>query len=167
MLNELDTAITDYVAIVPLPTNAINIRQTYTDNISERIKDTALFLERQLDNISRVQINANSDYVKTYFNGREIIDPPTNSTTFKIFVYEFDPTQPNQRGGRAIANVRAMVLNTDRVTHTDEDGKCVLKQFRKGEYTIHVSKDGYIPEQQTVMIGLGDTKELTFFLKKA
>ena len=165
MLLELNTVITDYIAIVPLPTNAINIRQTYTDNISDKIKDTSLFLERQLDNIVRGQINTNADFVSTYFNGREIIDPPTNSTTFKIEVYESGSSGATR--GHAVINARIEVVGViDKVTYTDNDGKAELKQFKKDTYTLLVTADGYQPSQQIVQIGLGETKELTFLLTK-
>lgn len=111
MLNELDTVINDYTAIVPLPANAINVRQTYTSNIETSIKDTQSFLERQIDNIVRGQINLNHDFYSTYFNAREIIDPPTHPTTFKVSVFEDDGTGggaggTGSRGGRGIVNPR-------------------------------------------------------------
>jgi hypothetical protein len=160
MLTEVSNAINDYIAIVPLPTNAINIRQTYTDNIPVRIDEASLFLERGLDNIVRTQINTNPDFVSTYFNAREIIDPPTNSTTFKITVLEQGTNTP-------ILEARAEVLNTTKIGFTDENGKTELKQFKKDIYTVHVSAAGYSPSQQIVPIGLGETKELTFLLTLA
>jgi hypothetical protein len=159
MLNELNTTISDYTAIVPLPANAINIRQTYTTNIENKIKDTSLFLERQLDNIVRGQFIANPDFVSTYFNSREIIDPPTNSTTFKVTVLEDGTNNP-------IFQAAIEAVGKAKFTQTDIDGKGELKQFKKDTYTILVSKAGYNPSQQIVPIGLGETKELTFKLVK-
>lgn len=159
MINELNTAITDYIAIVPLPANAVNTRQTYTTNLDERIKQTSEFLDRLLDNIVRGQINANPDFVTTYFNGREIIDAPVNSTTFKITVLESGINAP-------ILGARAEALSTSRIAFTDVNGKCELKQFKKGTYTILVSAPGFNPSQQIVPIGLGETKELTFSLTR-
>jgi hypothetical protein len=160
MLTEVLNAINDYMAIVPLPTNAINIRQTYTDNISDRIKDASLFLERQLDNLVRAQINAQPDFASTYFHAREIIDPPTNSTTFKVTVLQQGTNTP-------ILGARAEVVGTEKIEYTDANGKTELKKFKKDTYTVHVSATGYSPSQQIVPIGLGETKELTFLLTVA
>jgi hypothetical protein len=163
MLSELNTSISDYTAIVPLPANAINIRQTYTENIIKSVRQSASFLKRQLDNIVRAQINTNSDFVKTYFNSREIIDPPTNSTTFKITVWEDDGT--GKPGAKTIAGARFEVIGiADKVTHTDSEGKAALSKFRKDTYTLLVTADGYSPVQKLISIGLGETKDLTFTL---
>jgi hypothetical protein len=163
MLSELNTTISDYIAIVPLPANAINIRQTYTDNIIKSVRQGADFLKRQLDNIVRAQINANPGFVKTYFNSREIIDPPTNSTTFKITVWEDDGT--GKPGAQAVSGARCEVIGiADKVTHTDSEGKAALSKFKKGNYTLLVTADGYAPVQRLISIGLGETKEVAFIL---
>ena len=159
MLLELNTTITDYIAIVPLPNNAINLRQTYGTNIENLLKSTTDFLNRQLDNIVRGQINANPDFVSTYFNSREINDPPVHSTTFKVNVFELV-------GGAPILEARVEAVGTGKITFTDVNGYGELKQFPKDTYTILVSKDGFTPEQQIVPIGLGETKELTFKLAR-
>jgi len=159
MLAELLTTITDYVTIVPLPANAVNIRQTYTGNIDDKIKSTSDFLERQLDNIVRGQINVKPDFVHTFFNARDIIDPPKNSTTFKIEVLENVTNTP-------ILEARFEAVDTTKVGFTDVDGNGELKEFKKDTYTILVTKEGFNPEQQIVPIGLGETKELTFHLTR-
>jgi hypothetical protein len=165
MLSELNTAISDYIAIVPLPANAINIRQTYTDNIIKSVRQGSSFLKRQIDNIVRSQININSDFVKSYFNSREIIDPPTNSTTFKITVWQDDGT--GNRSAHAIAGARFEVIGiADKVTHTDSEGKASLSKFKKDNYTLLVTADGYTPVQKIISIGLGETKEIEFILAR-
>jgi len=157
MLGELNTAITDYMAIVPLPNNAINLRQTYTTNIDTQVTETSEFLERQLDNIVRGQINANPDFVSNYFNARVINDPPVHSTTFKITVL-------NAAGNVPMLNARAEAIGTSQIAFTDANGFCELKKFPKGTYTILVTATGFVPQQQIVPIGLGETVELTFTL---
>lgn len=159
MLNELNTTINDYVAIVPLPNNAINNRQTYTTNIDNALKDGSEFLERVLDNIVRGQINNNADFVSNYFNGRVINDPPVHSTTFKINVLEATVNTP-------LLGARAEAVGTTKVAFADVNGFCELKQFPKDTYTILVTLPGFNPEQQIVPIGLGETKELTFHLTR-
>ncbi|MBK5284741.1 MAG: carboxypeptidase-like regulatory domain-containing protein [Bacteroidia bacterium] len=159
MLNELNTTINDYVAIVPLPNNAINQRQTYTTNIEDNIKNTSDFLERQLDNIVRGQINNNADFVSDYFFAREINDPPVHSTTFKVTVLEAVTNTP-------LLGARIEAVGTTKVTFTDATGFGELKQFPKDTYTILVTNTGFNPEQQSVLIGLGETKDLTFILTR-
>jgi len=159
MLNELNTTINDYITIVPLPNNAINLRQTYTTNIENQIKDSSEFLDRVLDNIVRGQINANADFVSNYFFAREIIDPPKHSTTFKITVLE-------SPGDAPVLGAKAEAVGTTKIAFTDAAGFCELKQFLKDTYTILVTAPGFNPEQQIVPIGLGETKELTFHLTR-
>lgn len=157
MLTELLNAINDYTAIVPLPTSAINQRQTYTQNIESAIKNSSLFLERQLDNIVRGQVNANPDFVSNYFFSREIIDPPRQSTTFRIKVL-------NNTNDNPVFNARAEIMGTSKIAFTDLSGLCEIKEFPKGTYTLHVSHETFNPSQQIVAIGLGETKDLIFRL---
>jgi len=157
-LNELLGNINGYTASVPLPASAINLRQTYTQNIIDQIRDGSDFLERILDNIVRGQINNNPDFITTYFNNRAIIDPPRQSTTFNILVLD-DVT------GNPIGNAKAEAVGFAKFAFTDADGKCALKQFKKGFYSILVTATGFNPSQQdNIDIGLGDTKDLVFRL---
>lgn len=157
-INELLGNINDYIAAVPLSSNAVNQRQTYTSNIETQIREVSEFLERQLDNIVRGQINNNADFVSTYFNSREVIDPPTQSTTFNISVL-------NNASGNPMLNAKAEAVGFAKFAFTDADGKCALKQFKKGIYSILVSFEGFNPSQQdNIAIGLGETKDLTFRL---
>lgn len=157
MLGELNNAILDYIAIVPLPHNAVNQRKTYTTNIDSQIKDASDFLDRQLDNIVRGQINANPDFVSDYFNAREIIDPPVHSTTFKITVV-------NAAGSVPLLNAKAEMVGTTKIAFTDLNGLCELKQFKGDTYTVLVTLPGFVPSQQIVEIKTGETIELTFTL---
>jgi hypothetical protein len=157
MLGELNNAILDYIAIVPLPHNAVNNRKTYTTNIETQLKDTSDFLDRQLDNIVRGQINANPDFVSDYFNAREIIDAPVHSTTFKITVV-------NAAGAVPLLNTRAEMVGTTKIAFTDLSGLCELKQFKGDTYTVLVTLTGFVPSQQIVEIKTGETIELTFTL---
>jgi hypothetical protein len=156
-LLELQNAINDYVASVPLPISGINQRQTYTQNIEIAINDTSKLLNRRLDNLVRGQVNIYGDFHSTYFNSREIIDPPTKPTTFNIRVERSDDSTP-------ILQAKAEAVGTIKVAFTDGNGQCALKQFKKGVYTILVTKPGFHPIQQIVEIGLGQVKNLTFRL---
>jgi len=160
MLSELLNTINDYMASVPLPTNAINNRQTYTQNIEDKIKETSEFLERQLDNLVVGQTNNNADFARTYKNSREILNPPTHSTTFKFIVLD--------ENGDPINNAKCEAINTTKVSFTGSDGKAELVKFLKGKYNLLVSHSLYVPEQRdNVEIGLGETLEVTFKLIKA
>lgn len=160
MLGELLASINDYTAIVPLTGGAINNRQTYTTNIENLISGHLLFLERQLDSLVIGHFNTQPDFTGTYKNSREIIDPPKQSTTFKILV------QAQAQGGRTpqpIVNAKAEALNTAKFAFTDAKGNVELKEFKKGVYSILVTHPGHTPLQQDdISIGLGETKSLTF-----
>ncbi|MBI4931996.1 MAG: carboxypeptidase regulatory-like domain-containing protein [Bacteroidetes bacterium] len=164
MLGELLASINDYTAIVPLTGGAINNRQTYTQNIDDVIKKHLLFLERQLDSLVVAQSNANPDFVSTYKNSREIIDPPKHSTTFKILVLEQTAT-PRTTQPAPIEGAKVQAVNTAKVAFTDASGNTELKEFRKGIYSILVTSPNHTPVQQdNISIGLGQTKTLTFSL---
>jgi hypothetical protein len=159
-ISELLGNINDYIAAVPLSSNAINLRQTYTSNIETAIRKGSDFLERQLDNIMRGQVNNNQDLVSTYFNSREIIDPPKQSTTFNILALDAATNLP-------LLNAKAEAIAQAKFAFTDVNGFCALKQFPKGIYSILVTLAGYNPLQiDNIPIGLGETKDLTFRLTK-
>ena len=166
MLGQLLSSINDYTAIVPLTGGAVNNRQTYTTNIDNLIKRHLLFLERQLDSLVVAQFNANPDFVSTYKNSREIIDPPKRSTTFKILVLEQSAT-PKATQPTPIAGAKVQAVGTAKFAFTDETGNCELKEFRKGIYSILVTSPNHTPVQQdNISIGLGKTKSLTFTLPR-
>jgi len=157
MLGELLAAINDYVASVPLPDNAVNSRQTYTTNLDTAFTANSKFLETQLDNLVRVQTSVNHDFVTTYFNSRNIIDPPTHPTTFKIHAQD--------EAGNPLLHIKAEVVGTAKFNFTDAAGDTEVKGFRKGIYSILLSDPRFQPSQQdNIAMGLGETKSFTFTL---
>lgn len=157
MLGELLSSINDYVASVPLPDNAVNNRQTYTTNLETAISGNSKFLDTQLDNIVRTQTNINHDFVTTYFNSREIIDPPSHPTTFKINVQD--------GSGNPVLNAKAEVTGTAKFNYTDASGNTEVKGFKKGVYSILVTHAQFQPSQQdNIAMGLGETKSFNFIL---
>lgn len=169
MLGQILASINDYTAQVPLTTAAVNNRQTYTTNIEKLIKKHLKFLERQLDSLVAPHFNTQPDFVSTYTNSREIIDPPTQSTTFKILVLEQSPSLLAAPAPVPtpvpIVNAKAQAVGAAKFAFTDETGNCELKGFPKGIYSILVTSPNHTPVQQdNISIGLGQTKSLTFTL---
>ncbi len=68
------------------------------------------------------------------------------------------------QSGEALARVRVVILNTDRQTVTDSQGRFELAGMPADSYTLQVSTVGYRLARQDFSIGPGETKDFEIVL---
>lgn len=79
LLDNLQTAIDNYLAESPKPRTAISQRSTLTANLATLFTETDLILREQMDNLVVAFKTEYPDFVKTYESTRFIVDSPTKS----------------------------------------------------------------------------------------
>jgi Carboxypeptidase regulatory-like domain len=139
-LNNLQSAIDEYVAKSPKSRTAKSSRKTMTANLSQLFREADIILKEQMDKLVVVFRAEHPDFVKTYEATRIIIDPATTTTQLKGKV-------TNQADGTPIKGAAVNVVEANLTVQTDAKGGYLVKPIIVGKYTVKFSAAGFASKE--------------------
>lgn len=135
-LNDLQTAITNYVANSPKTRTAKSNRKTLTANLSQLFKDADAILKEQMDKLVVALRPSNAAFVDNYEANRIIIDPSKTTTQLKGKV-------TNKTDGTPIKGATVNVVEANLTAITNSKGDYSIKPITIGLYTIKFNAVGF------------------------
>lgn len=139
-LEDLQSAINDYLAKSPSTRNAAGNRKTLNSNLTALFKEADTLLKEQIDKLIVVFRAEHPDFVKTYEANRIIIDAATTTTQLKGKVI-------SQANGTPIKGALVKVIEANITVLTNTKGEYLVKPIAVGKYTVEFSANGFITKE--------------------
>ena len=153
ILENLQTAIDNYIEEAPKPRTAASQRKTYTSNLAELFTEADDILKNQMDKLVVTFKAAHPDFVKSYEANRLIIEHGRAVTQLKGIV-------TNQADGETIKNALVEIVEAKLVARTNSLGEYLIKPAPVGKFTVRVTAEGFNTfEDDEVEIKMGGTNE--------
>jgi hypothetical protein len=135
-LENLQTAINDYIAEAPKPRTAVSERKTHTNNLAALFAEADDILKNQMDKLVVTFKAAHPDFVKSYESNRLII-------SFGSTVTQLKGTVTNQADGKPIRDALVTIVEASVRVRTNSAGEYIFKPAPSGKFTIRVTAEGF------------------------
>ena len=146
MLDEFDTSIDSFLALIPAPRVAITVKKGATSNLVEDVKLADKQLKDKLDKLMPQFKTVSPDFYGQYFDARIIVNYKGGTSKGDISGVVTDVET-----GNPIKDVEVLTEGKDPVL-TDSDGSFNLTGLKAGETTVVFSKAGLQDKVAVVMV---------------
>lgn len=160
-VQDLVTAIDNYVVTISSPRNAISKRVSYRTALTSLFKEANDLLKKQLDKVA-LQFKASQPaFYTTYRNNRGIVDAGQSTTQIKGLVTTMATDTP-------VSGASVELLGESFTTTANTHGIFTIKTFRPGTFAIKVSKKGFLEKTiEEVVVKLGQSASVNVQLEAA
>lgn len=171
MLQTFNTSIGLFENKSPQPTEAREHSAMLTVVIQQKEKEIDTFLKNRLDKSINMLKTSDPNFVKEFFNARQVIDLGIRHLKTKEETIE---EMANLSGnisdadGNPIEDAIIELHKDDQVitTEPDEDGDYVHEAIPSGRYKVKVTCYGYLPIEEEMDFNKSDEREKDFVLEK-
>ena len=157
-LEKLNTAITDFSYIYPIPKEHITIKKMATKDIKTYFTDATTQTDK-MTSLVKMIVTTQPEFTQLYFLTKKIEKPAHTTLSLKANVSD------NNKNPLAKVQVTSLQITFTKPKFTSKLGNFQLKNLASNVYTFTFSKAGYITQTQQVPITSGERTELKIILE--
>lgn len=152
LLLAFQTAIANYVALVPKPVMSQNLKKAERVQMNRLFAEADKILKERMDKLAANFLgNNHALFYAEYFAAREITKPGSYSTVLKIFVV-------NGANNMPLRNVKCYRDESEVVKRSSKKGFVTYKNAEQGHHIFKLKRKAFADASVQAMVGYGEKK---------
>ena len=162
MVTDLNTETATFLALINTPEQARQAKKVANQNIKERFPVTRTLIDQTLDPLMRTNFaKTDKDFYRNYIANTEIINTGIHHLDF--FGVLLDDSDGHKLHGALLRVLQGNIQIQE--TKTGNKGHFRFKELPEGEYTVEISRPGYVTKTvSNIVIIKGESLKKVFSL---